>query len=60
MSIYDAMRDELSAMTMAQIKEVAKSEGITLGYAAARKSTAVEEIIMWRRSRDMRKKDVGR
>ena len=53
---YDQMRDELSKMTMGQLKEIAKREGITLGYASARKTTTVDEIVSWRRFMDLRKR----
>lgn len=53
---YDQMRDELSKMTMGELKEIAKREGITLGYASARKTTTVNEIVSWRRSRDLRER----
>ena len=42
-------RERLEKMTMKEIKAVAKDEGITLGYDAARKANAVGLILEWRR-----------
>lgn len=42
-------RERLEKMTMKEIKAVAKDEGITLGYDAARKSNAIGLIFEWRR-----------
>ena len=50
---YGRMRDELSALTMRQLRAIAKSEGICLGYAGSRKASAVDEIVGQRRHRDM-------
>lgn len=49
---YGRMRDELSALTMRQLRAIAKSEGICLGYAGGRKASAVDEIVGQRRHRD--------
>jgi len=49
MTDYDAMHDELSKLTMAQLKQIARDEGICLGYDAARKDTCVNAIVSWRR-----------
>lgn len=42
-------RERLEKMTMKQLREVAKDEGISLGYDAARKSNAIGLILEWRR-----------
>ena len=42
-------RERLEKMTMKEIKEVAKDEGISLGYDAARKANAIGLILEWRR-----------
>lgn len=44
-----ADRERLEKMTMKEIKAVAKDEGITLGYDAARKANAIGLILEWRR-----------
>lgn len=49
---YGAMRADLMRMTMRQLRAIAKSEGICLGYAGSRKATAVDEIVGQRRHRD--------
>lgn len=42
-------RERLEKMTMKEIKKVAKDEGISLGYDAARKANAIGLILEWRR-----------
>lgn len=42
-------RDRLEKMTMKQLREVAKNEGVCLGYYCSRKADAVIEIIEWKR-----------
>ena len=42
-------RERLEKMTMKEIKAVAKGEGISLGYDAARKANAIGLILEWRR-----------
>ena len=49
---YGAMRADLMRMTMRQVREIAKREGICLGYAGSRKSTAVDEIVGQRQYRE--------
>lgn len=44
-----ADRERLEKMTMKQLKEIAKDEGITLGYDGSRKAGAVKAIVDWRR-----------
>lgn len=43
--------DGLKRMTMRQLRELAKAEGICLGYDGSRKDTAVEAIREQRRHR---------
>lgn len=42
-------RERLEKMTMKEIKEVAKDEGIALGYDGARKLNAIGLILEWKR-----------
>ena len=44
-----ADRERLEKMTLKEIKAVAKDEGITIGYDAARKANAIGLILEWRR-----------
>jgi threonine aldolase len=46
------MRADLSAKTMKQLREIARAEGICLGYDGARKDTAVAAIVSQRRHRE--------
>lgn len=45
------MRERLMGLSMKQLKQIAKDEHITLGYAASRKDTTAAEIVSQRRSR---------
>lgn len=47
------MRERLSALTVRELKDVARAEGICLGYAGATKEGTIDEIISARRYRDM-------
>lgn len=49
---YAAMRADLSKHTMKQLREIARAEGICLGYDGARKDTAVAAIVGNRRHRE--------
>ena len=49
---YAAMRADLANHTMKQLREIAKREGITLGYDASRKDTTVAAIVSNRRHRE--------
>jgi hypothetical protein len=49
MTDYDQMRADLMALTMRQLKEIARSEGICLGYDGSRKDTTVAAIVSFRR-----------
>lgn len=42
-------RERLEKMTMKQLREVAKDEGICLGYDGSRKANAIGLILKWRR-----------
>ena len=46
---YAQMRMDLANHTMKQLREIARAEGICLGYDGARKETAVAAIVAWRR-----------
>ena len=52
--VWDDMRERLMGLTTKQLRQLAKDEGITLGYAASRKDTAVAEIVSRRRRRALR------
>lgn len=49
MTDYVSMREELSRMTLKDLKALAKAEGITLGYDASRKDSTVGAIVTARR-----------
>lgn len=42
---YDQMRADLARKTMRQLREIARAEGICLGYDGARKDTAIAAIV---------------
>lgn len=42
-------REELEAMTMGELKALAKDIGCSIGYSAARKSSVVDEIMLYQR-----------
>lgn len=46
------MERELAKLTMKELRSIARSEGITLGYAGSRKSSTVSEIVTWRRNQE--------
>lgn len=48
---WDAMRADLQKLTVKQLRQIAKDEGICLGYAASRKDTTIDQIISNRRYR---------
>lgn len=52
--IWDDMRERLMGLTTKQLRQLAKDEGISLGYAASRKDSAVAEIVTQRRHRALR------
>lgn len=49
---YDAMRADLANLTMKQLREIARAEGICLGYDGGRKDTAIAAIVGNRRHRE--------
>lgn len=48
---WDAMRADLQKLTVKQLRQIARDEGICLGYAASRKDTTIDQIISNRRYR---------
>ena len=52
---YAAMRADLGAKTMKQLREIAKREGITLGYDGATKRGTVDAIVGQRKYREYMK-----
>lgn len=42
-------RERLEKMTMKELREVAKNEGVCLGYYCSRKADAIIAIIEWKR-----------
>lgn len=49
--IWDEMRERLMRLTTKQLRQIARDEGISLGYAASRKDSTVAEIVTQRRHR---------
>ena len=47
------MREQLSALTVRELKDIARAEGICLGYAGATKAGTIDEIVSSRRYREM-------
>lgn len=41
-------RERLEKMTMKQLEEIAKAEGICLGYDGSRKSDVINAIVDWK------------
>ena len=52
---YDQMRTDLSKHTMKQLREIARAEGICLGYDGSRKDSTVAAIVSNRRHRELMK-----
>ena len=50
-SIWEDMRQRLMGLTAKQLKQLAKDEGICLGYDACRKDSMVGNIVSTRRHR---------
>lgn len=42
-------RERLEKMTMKQLKEIAKTEDICLGYDGSRKTDTINAIVNWKR-----------
>ena len=55
---WELMRSELMGLRMTELKALARSEGIALGYAASCKDSCVGEIVAQRRHRELT--DFGR
>ena len=53
MTDFDELREELYRKTTKELRQLARDEGITLGYDAARKDTMVSAIVSWLRHREM-------
>lgn len=53
MTDYDKMRDELMCMTVKQLKQIARDDGICLSYSGATKAGTVNEIVSQRRYREL-------
>lgn len=49
---WEARRAELSRMTVRELRQLARAEGVCLGYAASRRASAVDEIVAWERWRE--------
>ena len=52
--VWDDMRERLMGLTTKQLRQIARDEGICLGYDASRKDTTVGAIVSARRHRAMR------
>ena len=52
-AIWDEMRERLMSLTTKQLRQIARDEGICLGYDASRKDTTVGAIVSARRHRAM-------
>ena len=52
MTDYDKMRDELSRMTVKELRAIAREEGICLSYSGATKAGIVGEIVSQRHYRE--------
>ena len=49
---WEQMRERLMGLTMKQLKQIARDEGVCLGYAGATKAGVVNEIVSARRYRE--------
>lgn len=52
--IWEDMRERLMGLTTKQLRQIARDEGICLGYDASRKDTTVGAIVSARRHRALR------
>ena len=50
---WEHMRERLMGLTLKQLRQLAKDEGVCLGYSASRKDSTVAEIVGMRRRRAM-------
>lgn len=53
MDKWEEMRQELSHLTVKELKQLAKDEGICLGWDACRKDSTVGAIVSHRRHMEM-------
>ena len=53
MTDYDAMRDSLSKLTVKQLRDIARTEGICLSYSGSTKKGIVGEIVSQRRHMEL-------
>ena len=49
---YEKMRGELSKLTVKQLRDIARKEGICLGYAGSNKAGTVNEVVSQREYRE--------
>lgn len=52
MTDYDELHDELERKTTKELRQIARDEGICLGYDASRKSSMVNAIVSGIRYRE--------
>ena len=52
--VWEDMRERLMGLTTKQLRQIARDEGISLGYDASRKDTTVGAIVSARRHRALR------
>lgn len=52
--VWEDMRERLMGLTTKQLRQIARDEGICLGYDASRKDTTVGAIVSARRHRALR------
>ena len=52
MTDYEKMRAELFKLTVKELREIARDEGICLSYSGATKRGTVDEIVSQRRYRE--------
>lgn len=50
---WTEMREELSKLTVRELRQIAREEGICLGYSASRKRAMLDEIVSERRYREI-------
>lgn len=50
---WTEMREELSKLTVRELRQIAREEGICLGYSASSKRAMLDEIVSERRYREI-------
>ena len=60
MDKWEEMRQELSHLTVKELKQLAKDEGICLGYDASRKDTTIGAIVTHRRYMELNGTEGGK